>query len=364
MALYKQAGSRYWWISVCRPGQVKRIRASTGTESREEAALVERTLRLAQGGKTPRKRLYALIDASLGTSEQTTGIPLTGLWEAYEQAAQGSGRRPTAEVTARIRRATCRRLAAWAAKNWPNARTMQDVDQPCAFAFGDWLRAEGTATKTRVNILGDLGTVWRTLMPRVGLLENVWTMTRPTTTDGQHGRAFTPDEEKDVFKAAKKVGRDWHPVSLMARYTGLRYGDIAKLRWEAVDLGTGRLILKPSKTARHGIELGLPLHPMLATMLTDRPHDPGGYVFPEHATCYGRAYRKFPFSDVLTEAGITKGSSVLTFHCWRHTFRTRLSEVGVSQEIAMALGGWTRPETAGLYSHDWQALNKAVQALK
>jgi len=195
-------------------------------------------------------------------------------------------------------------------------------------------------------------------------LENVWTMTRPTTSEGQHGRAFSPQEEQAILAAAVDVGHDWHAISLMARYSGLRYGDVAKLQWEAVDIDAGRLRLKPSKTARHGIELGLPLHPTLVKMLMDRPRDPSGYVFPEHARHYGRAYRKFPFSEVLEAAKIATKGAVLTFHCWRHTFRTRLSEAGVSQEIAMALGGWTRPETAGLYSHDWQALDKAVQSLK
>ena len=41
-----------------------------------------------------------------------------------------------------------------------------------------------------------------------------------------------------------------------------------------------------------------------------------------------------------------------TFHSWRHTFRTRLAEAGVSDEIAKRLGGWTVDKTAARYDHD------------
>ena len=51
---------------------------------------------------------------------------------------------------------------------------------------------------------------------------------------------------------------------------------------------------------------------------------------------------------MLRAAGV---SGHHTFHSWRHTFRTRLSEAGVSDEIAMRLGGWTQRSTAARYDH-------------
>ena len=39
------------------------------------------------------------------------------------------------------------------------------------------------------------------------------------------------------------------------------------------------------------------------------------------------------------------------FHCWRHTFRTRLSEAGVSDDLAKRRGGWTEDATAARYDH-------------
>ena len=53
-----------------------------------------------------------------------------------------------------------------------------------------------------------------------------------------------------------------------------------------------------------------------------------------------------------------------TFHSWRHTFRTRLSEAKVSTELAKKLGGWTVDKTAERYDHAEriEELRAAVEA--
>ena len=43
--------------------------------------------------------------------------------------------------------------------------------------------------------------------------------------------------------------------------------------------------------------------------------------------------------------------SLYTLHSRRHTFRTRLSEAGVSDDLAKWLGGWTEDTTAARYDH-------------
>ena len=46
-----------------------------------------------------------------------------------------------------------------------------------------------------------------------------------------------------------------------------------------------------------------------------------------------------------------RSHSLRAFHSWRHTFRTRLSEAGVSDDLAKRLGGWTDDATAARYDH-------------
>jgi len=76
------------------------------------------------------------------------------------------------------------------------------------------------------------------------------------------------------------------------------------------------------------------------------------YVLPHHAACYPRPHLSGgpgPFADVLKAAKVDDESH--TFHSWRHTFRTRLSEAGVSDDLAKRLGGWTEDSTSARYDH-------------
>jgi integrase len=44
-----------------------------------------------------------------------------------------------------------------------------------------------------------------------------------------------------------------------ARHTGLRYSSVARLKWADVDLDKGLIRHTPPKTARHAIEVLIPL---------------------------------------------------------------------------------------------------------
>ncbi len=51
---------------------------------------------------------------------------------------------------------------------------------------------------------------------------------------------------------------------MIASWTGLRYGNIARLDWGDVCTETGVIRLLPNKTARHGITVTLPMATDLA----------------------------------------------------------------------------------------------------
>jgi integrase len=76
------------------------------------------------------------------------------------------------------------------------------------------------------------------------------------------------------------------------------------------------------------------------------------FVLPLHAAAYPNTKLRNgprPFALVLEAAQVSP--SAFTFHSWRHTFRTRLSEAGVSDDMAKRLGGWTSDTTAARYDH-------------
>lgn len=351
MSIYKQATSRFWWYAF-RVGKGY-LRGSTGTENEAVARAVEQTVRSAYKKELPVDKLHALIDTLLDKSSEP-GLLLAGVWPEYERYLRTSGREIKPR-TSRGRELSLARFVGWATADRPACTCAEHVDRSTAAAYADWLASTGTMGKTRANQMGDLGTIWEGLRRvRDGIKENPWPLVTPAKNDSKRGKAFDRTEEAAVIAAADKISDEWGLACRIARYTGLRYGDVARMTWDAVDLDTAVIRLEPAKTSRHGIAVIMPLAPPLETALrAARDADAETrFVMPKHAAAYPRPehHGLSGFAAVLDAAGLADGG--FTFHSWRHTFRTRLSEAGVSDEIAKRLGGWTKDETAMRYDHD------------
>jgi len=160
-------------------------------------------------------------------------------------------------------------------------------------------------------------------------------------------------QEVEILKAAKAAGNGWYLACLISRFTGLLYSSVARLTWREIDLASGVIRHTPPKTKRHGITVTVPLakalHDELLAARSEYPD--ASHVLPLHEQSYQyRRSKSGPglFSSILTAAKVTGD---YTFHSWRHTFRTRLSEAGVSDDLAKRLGGWTVDATAARYDH-------------
>ncbi|MEI7898832.1 MAG: tyrosine-type recombinase/integrase [bacterium] len=366
MSLYKQPSSDLWWFQIWFPGR-KRVRKSTGTSNRAKAAAIEHTFSMAYGKQTTPARLHAMIDAVCGTDRG--GLPVVSIWETYTKWLAAAGK-IVADITLRKRKNAVDRFVAWTKEHWPAATTAESVDRKVASAFASALADSGTKGKTRKNIISDLSTVWEGLRRVTDDLQNPWPLVRPEANDSERGQPFTREQEEAVLDAAKKARSGWYLACLIARWTGLRYSSGARLTWKEVDLKAGLIRHTPPKTKKHGITVILPLSKPLHNALEEALRDRGqlqeravrpnaklrkqsaDYVLPQHAAYYPRpemAGGPGAFIDILTAAKVT--GEGYTFHSWRHTFRTRLSEAGVSDDLAKRLGGWTEDATAARYDH-------------
>jgi len=116
---------------------------------------------------------------------------------------------------------------------------------------------------------------------------------RVSAIDGDqqyHREPLRPAEVDKLLAVAGETdpeARDWIVCGLS---TGLRCGDVCRLRWEAVDLAAGALRVKTRKT---GAELFLPILPGLADVLARRKDDLGAidavFVFPEAAPSHANS---------------------------------------------------------------------------
>lgn len=317
---------------------------------------MERTLIFATKKDSTKEKVLRLIDI-LFDSPAAPDIPLEAVADEAQRLAELGGKEVSDKTIAQRRQAVARFIR-WSQGNWVNLAGARAVDKQCALAYAQHLKREGLSPKSIWNMLSILSATWNLLQRGHDNIVNPWQYVRPISHNAQRGNAFTREEVQRIFVAADSIGHDWGLACRIAAATGLRYGDVANLKHE--DLEGDRLVIKPSKTRAHGIEVFIPLPKDILEMI---PHRARGYIMPAQAQIYARNYRRgSSFKDVLQLAGIDENK--YTFHSFRHYFRTRLAAAGVPNDIAMKLGGWTQPKTAERYNHeDYQAqLRQAIES--
>ena len=366
MALYRKSEDGTWHFSIYVPGKRSRLKGSCGTKNREEAELIERSMRLAVTKQSPREKLIRLINAIFPEeNERKDSIPLASLVPEVARCRALHGRTIT-ESTRRMFDARLRDFVEWCGTHYARVTDAYDVDRVCAQTYAAFranrkYRGKRLATRTRRKEIGDLATAWRELQRQHDGLENPWPLAMPVKEDGARGNAFTPEEARRIFEAGDADGHGWGIAARLAACTGLRMGDVLTIRHE--DIVDGVLHVRPNKTKRHGITVHLPLPPDLLDLIGTGK----GHVMPELAEAYKPGLMKtLVFTPILVAAGVDPKR--YTFHSFRHFFRTQLAKAGVSDDVAMRLGGWTQRETAALYDHDdhraqlGDAINRAWMA--
>jgi integrase len=352
MAIYRHPETKNWWISIYRGVGRPRLQVSSGTADEATARAVEASLRLAHRGNVPRDRLVAAIDNLMGHA--AAGMPLAMLWDAYaaSPAATRIARRSLSN-----RRFAWQKFAAFMASRHPRIATADGVTRQMCQEFLDGLPVAGKTVNNTHNELSGLFTAMR---DRAGLAANPWADLQRRENQIQHGRAFTREEEPRILTACRGQ-HEWYELSMVARWTGLRLGDCLTLRGE--DIADGWIRITPSKTQRHGTRAVIPIHPALAPVLATLPST--GPLFPYSLPRRDHRIIRLGYAPILAAAGVTDTTEGrVSFHSWRHTFRTRLAEAGVSNDVARKLGGWTTDVAERVYDHDLTQLQRAIAAMK
>ena len=151
---------------------------------------------------------------------------------------------------------------------------------------------------------------------------------------------LSPEEEKLLFLQASP---HLQQIIIAALDTGMRHGEILNQLWEDVDFSRKLLYVSHSKTPE-GEAREIPFTERLHALLTEIRKE-SGLIF---------TYEGKPIHKIKTawRAAIRRsGIRYIRFHYLRHTFNTRLLEIGVSREVRMALLGHTFGDTHESYEH-------------
>lgn len=369
MSIYRREGSKVWWMNIYRGPGRKRIQCSTGTENEAEARIIEQGYMSMNRGETSRERLLKLVD--LMCPVEVAGIKLSDLGAWYKASAEDE-KLVLSKKGLADRVNLCGRLYEWSRRE-TRCHVVDDITPPVAWEFSKHLGKQGCSSKSRNDYVSSLGTVWKMLIKRAKATSNPWENAKVQRdhSGDKHGRAFTREEVTRILAEAKKAGHEWYEASVIALYTGMRLTDVRFFKWEEIDFEGGWIHYRPKKTMRHNIKVDVPIHKELRKVLTGLAHGCASageeWVLPERHKNDCKKYFKgdVPFKTIIERAGIAEqAGELLTFHCWRHTFDTRLAEAGVSQEVRMEMTGHTVKETERIYNHDQTRLEKAIAALK
>jgi integrase len=146
----------------------------------------------------------------------------------------------------------------------------------------------------------------------------------------------------------------WKTMIFVALKTGLRHGELLALRWEDVDLVTGRLRVCQSVargivgTPKNGRTREIPLSEDTLRALKAHRHLRGEFVFcTEEGKIIPRGATKWPLRRACRKAGLRH----IGWHCLRHTFASHLVMRGAPMKAVQELLGHTTMEMTMRYSH-------------
>ena len=377
--LYKQKNSKNYWVMFRdprRPG--KFIRQSTGTDDRAAAIEIEKSVSLGVRGKVEQSALERILRAIYNTTEGLTGMRLEEAWGRYTKVVEQRGK-VQAPKTVTALRTELEALVSWV-KEKKGLKIVREVTSEVALDYAEWMKKNGKLLKngergplkdkSRKNKIAGLSSVWRVLAGLEPEIGDPWRNCIPIVRDSERGKAFSREQERKILDAAGN-GKlpEWRIICLVGRHTGLRKVDVFKLKWSMVDFKRGVIELEPSKTRNYQIAVSIPMVSVLRKALEDLRMNGGAseakkggerlahgcasaeldYVFPRFAGAYPNDPWEEDFGKILDRAGV-RGKGY-TFHSYRHTFRTRLKEAGVPDELTKELGGWTQDATLARYNH-------------
>jgi integrase len=230
--------------------------------------------------------------------------------------------------------------------------------------------------------------VWSMILKKARLWRRLADDYKPLKTKiSDIGRALTRDELRHLAEVAV-TDQDWEAAfygSVLAASTGLRGGEIKKLRIGALDLENRRLVIRRADTKsdagartielnRDATEAAARLV-LRASLLKPPATEPQHYLMPKHLSRIAHGAHKGErgfdsnqhqqyWDTAWHSLTVAAGFPGLRFHDLRHTFITHMVELGVPLGVIQTFVGHMSARMVRHYTHvSSGAARKAVELL-
>jgi integrase len=185
---------------------------------------------------------------------------------------------------------------------------------------------------------------------------------------------FSPEQ---IVKLLSVADREWRGMIFAGYFTGARLGNIARLKWENIDLVGRSLTFVQEKT---DAKIKVPIHPELLEYFQSlkMPADRGKPIFPSlcHLPGPGQNGLSMRFKRLMKRVGIEDGTarerlgvrghriSSLSYHSLRHGLISALANAGVPPELRKKISGHQDDASHGMYSHhEFETIRKALESV-
>jgi len=326
---------------------------STFTTDLERANLIASHAKIAAGNENTAEKAIASLRDALNCASNSD-LAVDNLWDLYTST---DPRLEDAELNRRYYR--IRKLKQWLNKE--GITNINMITPKLAHRYMQTLK-KGRKGKTYNIYLQNYRHIFKRILLETDLSGNPFAPVVPMrTTDSRTGRSWRAGETDLIYAACKKIGQEWYQISKHAEYSGFRYKDLCMLKWDYV--GADIIESTPAKTAKHNIHVWSPIHSEVREILQTQQGKDKVWVYPERHRAYNPD-KTSGYNQILSSIGIKSDNKhVVSFHCHRHEFASKLAKAGVPQSVRMRLGGWTTSETENIYNHDLLQLVKAINAI-
>ena len=313
MSLYKRKDSPYWWVKLSENGES--LQKSTGTADRKQA-----------------KELEAKWRTELW-EQRRLGKKPSHLWdEAVLRYLEEMSHKATAKDDRMILR--------WWQKHFEGSH-LSSINRATLDHLTKVAKAEGIANATVNRRLAVLRALLKKAADEWEWLDRVPKVRMLPVSKGRT-RFLTPPEAQRLLRELPEHLRSMMAFALC---TGLRQGNIKRLKWNQVDVHrqTAWIHAHESKSRK---AIAVPLSPDAVRILEMEQGKHSEYVF---------TYQGEPIIQVATKAWRAAleraGIEDFRFHDLRHTFATWHVQSGTSLIELQALGGWASLDMVQRYAH-------------
>lgn len=213
--------------------------------------------------------------------------------------------------------------------------------------------ASGLSEQSVRHVLGLLARIYNKIISwKLWTGDNPVSAVKRPTRDNKRHRFLTSEEAHRLLSALHVRSPQTHDMALTSLHTGMRFGEIASLRWENVDLS--RRVIRvvdtkneESRTAHVTDEMAA----MFSGLQADRN---GALVFPGRdgkvMSGISATYER-TVAELGMNSGITDTRGKVVFHTLRHTFASWMVMEGVPLSEVGELLGHSDLEMTRRYAH-------------